>query len=313
MQLLGGGAVLAGLMLGAIAAFIIDREFSKAAAYACAAAILSFFGFIHGVQLAWAASPHGGARLCAARGDLPGRGEARANRPPRAAPALGAGVAQGVRRTAPRSRAAGRARRPHPNCGRPPAPRRPRVAPKRGRRRRRSRRRRSYSRSRDLAVSGRFEVDAADAAGAGGERAACRRSAATNATRRPAGAAARRNSRRDSRRRPASRPRRGRPAAHIAPPGRVGVAGACRRRSAPRWRAPAMRAQPIARPSRRTRPRGRLPRRARRSARPGRGAARRDADARAARRADRSTARRRDAQDAAARGDLGAFRHTPPK
>jgi len=57
MQLLGGGAVLAGLMLGAIAVFIIEREFMKAAAYALAAAILSFFGFIHGVQLAWAASP----------------------------------------------------------------------------------------------------------------------------------------------------------------------------------------------------------------------------------------------------------------
>ncbi len=57
MQLLGGGAVLAGLMLGAIAVFIIDREFMKAAVYALAAAILSFFGFIHGVQLAWAASP----------------------------------------------------------------------------------------------------------------------------------------------------------------------------------------------------------------------------------------------------------------
>jgi AGZA family xanthine/uracil permease-like MFS transporter len=57
MQLLGGGAVLAGLMLGAIAVFIIDRAFMKAAAYALAAAILSFFGFIHGVQLAWAASP----------------------------------------------------------------------------------------------------------------------------------------------------------------------------------------------------------------------------------------------------------------
>ena len=57
MQLLGGGAVLAGLMLGAIAVFIIDRAFMKAAAYALAAAILAFFGFIHGVQLAWAASP----------------------------------------------------------------------------------------------------------------------------------------------------------------------------------------------------------------------------------------------------------------
>jgi AGZA family xanthine/uracil permease-like MFS transporter len=57
MKLLGGGAVLAGLMLGAIAAFIIDREFNKAAAYSLAAAVLSFFGFIHAEQLAWMASP----------------------------------------------------------------------------------------------------------------------------------------------------------------------------------------------------------------------------------------------------------------
>jgi adenine/guanine/hypoxanthine permease len=57
MQLLGGGAVLAGLMLGAIAVFIIDREFMKATAYALVAAVLSFFGFIHGAQLAWMASP----------------------------------------------------------------------------------------------------------------------------------------------------------------------------------------------------------------------------------------------------------------
>jgi len=57
MQLLGGGAVLAGLMLGAIAAFIIEREFMKAAAYALVAAVLSFFGFIHGAELAWMASP----------------------------------------------------------------------------------------------------------------------------------------------------------------------------------------------------------------------------------------------------------------
>ena len=57
MELLGGGAVLAGLMLGAIATFIIDREFMKAAAYSLVAAVLSFFGFIHGAQLAWMASP----------------------------------------------------------------------------------------------------------------------------------------------------------------------------------------------------------------------------------------------------------------
>jgi AGZA family xanthine/uracil permease-like MFS transporter len=52
MQLFGGGATLAGLILGAIAAFIIDRAFEKAAIYAAIGAVLSFFGFINGTQLA---------------------------------------------------------------------------------------------------------------------------------------------------------------------------------------------------------------------------------------------------------------------
>lgn len=56
MALLGGGAVLAGLILGAIAVFIIDRRFDRAAVYAVAGAILSFFGFIHGTSLAVGAS-----------------------------------------------------------------------------------------------------------------------------------------------------------------------------------------------------------------------------------------------------------------
>ena len=51
MALLGGGAVLAGLILGAIAAFIIDRKFEWAALFAGAGAVLSFFGFIHGTAL----------------------------------------------------------------------------------------------------------------------------------------------------------------------------------------------------------------------------------------------------------------------
>ena len=34
LQLFGGGGTLAGLMLGAIAAFIIDRKFDRAALYA---------------------------------------------------------------------------------------------------------------------------------------------------------------------------------------------------------------------------------------------------------------------------------------
>ena len=57
MQLLGGGAVLAGLVLGALAAFIIDRRFKSAAMWAFAGALLSFFGFIHGETLGWAQQP----------------------------------------------------------------------------------------------------------------------------------------------------------------------------------------------------------------------------------------------------------------
>ncbi len=51
MARFGGGAVLAGLMLGAIAVFIIDRDFRNATIYAAAAAVLAFFGLIHGTQI----------------------------------------------------------------------------------------------------------------------------------------------------------------------------------------------------------------------------------------------------------------------
>jgi AGZA family xanthine/uracil permease-like MFS transporter len=57
MELLGGGAVLAGLVLGALAAFIIDRRLREAGLWAFAGAVLAFFGFIHGAQLGWAVSP----------------------------------------------------------------------------------------------------------------------------------------------------------------------------------------------------------------------------------------------------------------
>ena len=57
MELLGGGAVLAGLVLGALAAFIIDRRLKEAGFWALAGAVLAFFGFIHGGQLGWAVSP----------------------------------------------------------------------------------------------------------------------------------------------------------------------------------------------------------------------------------------------------------------
>jgi AGZA family xanthine/uracil permease-like MFS transporter len=47
---LGGGATLAGIILGAITVYIIDRAFEKAACFAVAGSILTFFGFIHGAD-----------------------------------------------------------------------------------------------------------------------------------------------------------------------------------------------------------------------------------------------------------------------
>jgi AGZA family xanthine/uracil permease-like MFS transporter len=51
--LLGGGAILAGLILGAIVAFIIDKAFVPAAIYCFAGAILGFVGLIHAEQVGW--------------------------------------------------------------------------------------------------------------------------------------------------------------------------------------------------------------------------------------------------------------------
>ena len=48
LGLLGGGAILGGLVLGATAAYIVDRDFTKAAGFATAGAVLTFLGFMHG-------------------------------------------------------------------------------------------------------------------------------------------------------------------------------------------------------------------------------------------------------------------------
>jgi AGZA family xanthine/uracil permease-like MFS transporter len=45
---MGGGAILTGLVLGAIGVFVIERQFVKAAAFALAGAVLTYFGFMHG-------------------------------------------------------------------------------------------------------------------------------------------------------------------------------------------------------------------------------------------------------------------------
>jgi adenine/guanine/hypoxanthine permease len=57
IELLGGGSVLAGMVLGAMTVFVIDRKLITAAVTALIGATLAFIGLIHGTHLGWAASP----------------------------------------------------------------------------------------------------------------------------------------------------------------------------------------------------------------------------------------------------------------
>jgi len=57
LALVGGGATLAGIILGSLAALIIDREFKKAAAFAGVGAVLTFFGLIHAEAIGIARTP----------------------------------------------------------------------------------------------------------------------------------------------------------------------------------------------------------------------------------------------------------------
>jgi AGZA family xanthine/uracil permease-like MFS transporter len=52
-MLLGGGAVLAGLLLGAITTFLIDKKFFWAAGYSAGGAVLGFIGLVHGQKVGW--------------------------------------------------------------------------------------------------------------------------------------------------------------------------------------------------------------------------------------------------------------------
>jgi AGZA family xanthine/uracil permease-like MFS transporter len=48
LEVMGGGSILTGLVLGAIAVFVIERKFVNAAGFALAGAVLTYFGFMHG-------------------------------------------------------------------------------------------------------------------------------------------------------------------------------------------------------------------------------------------------------------------------
>jgi AGZA family xanthine/uracil permease-like MFS transporter len=57
LEVLGGGSILTGLVLGAIGVFVIEKEFEKASAFALSGAVLTFFGFMHGESVGLAVTP----------------------------------------------------------------------------------------------------------------------------------------------------------------------------------------------------------------------------------------------------------------
>jgi adenine/guanine/hypoxanthine permease len=57
LEVLGSGAILVSLILAAITAFMIDRAFVKAAGFALAGAVLTFFGFMHSEAIGIAKTP----------------------------------------------------------------------------------------------------------------------------------------------------------------------------------------------------------------------------------------------------------------
>jgi AGZA family xanthine/uracil permease-like MFS transporter len=57
LEVLGGGAVLSGLVLSAAAVYVIDRRLYAAAAFALGGALLTFFGFMHSEHIGLAQSP----------------------------------------------------------------------------------------------------------------------------------------------------------------------------------------------------------------------------------------------------------------
>jgi AGZA family xanthine/uracil permease-like MFS transporter len=57
LAIMGGGAILTGLILAGICACIIDKNFTKASIFAFSGAVLTFFGFMHGSAVGIAVSP----------------------------------------------------------------------------------------------------------------------------------------------------------------------------------------------------------------------------------------------------------------
>jgi AGZA family xanthine/uracil permease-like MFS transporter len=57
LEVLGGGSILTGLVLGAIGVFVIEKKFAEASAFALSGAVLTFFGFMHGESVGLAVTP----------------------------------------------------------------------------------------------------------------------------------------------------------------------------------------------------------------------------------------------------------------
>jgi len=57
LEVLGGGSILSGVILGSVGVFIIDRQFVKASAFATVGAALTFFGFMHGEAIGIGQTP----------------------------------------------------------------------------------------------------------------------------------------------------------------------------------------------------------------------------------------------------------------
>jgi adenine/guanine/hypoxanthine permease len=57
MKVMGGGSILAGLVLGAIGVFVVERQFMRASAFAAVGAVLTFFGFMHGEAIGIGQTP----------------------------------------------------------------------------------------------------------------------------------------------------------------------------------------------------------------------------------------------------------------
>jgi AGZA family xanthine/uracil permease-like MFS transporter len=51
LAIVGGGSILASVTRGAIGAYIADKQFTKAAGFALAGSVLTFFGLMHGEKV----------------------------------------------------------------------------------------------------------------------------------------------------------------------------------------------------------------------------------------------------------------------